>query len=1806
MDDLFPESLQVVGEELAATLKDARVALENFADEDSAPQSLDRCAGLLHTARGVLRLAETYGASLLAEEMEGTCRHLGSMQRDDGGVAGVLEALGRAAIQLPSYIERILDGGRDIPLVLLPLLNDLRAARGRPLLSESTLLLLNVASPARQTLEMDGREASGEDVGKLCRDLRPGFQLALLGWIKGTDVEHNLQKMLDLAVRLEKASATFEVYRLWWVVSGVLEALLGGGLQGSVSLKRLMGQADREMKRLQSISESQFADSVPEDLLNNLLYYVARAETGGDRVDSIRKAFNLVDLVPASAEVDMVRESLSAPSAHLMRTVADAIRDDLARVKDVLDIYVRTGMEHVEELVPQVELLKKISDTLGVLGLGELRETVQAKCSELQSIVDDAGSINESDLVDMASALLSVEGQLDEQLIGLIMPHEDNAGAAGQSPPDQVDAEYGQVTQAVMRECVANLSRVREAVSQVLEHPDDRQALDAVPLLMRGITAGLLILEKEDAVGIVEGITGALQVLMRETGGIAGSPRLDLLADSIVSLEYYLETLEAGRKEPRYMLDNARRCLVALGEAEHGRLAGIEDKVISGQATTMQISEPVTQVIGVQHAAVLAGQGDRHDPELLELFIEEAGEEIETIKQKFPQWVQDENQNDCLLSVRRSFHTMKGSGRMVGAELIGEYCWNIENLLNRIINQHIERSAANIRFLERAIAALPELLEQLEVGTEPVSDIAGLIEQSVAFAQGRIPVTDEGAEIEAIESQEDAGAEEIVDRIDATLLDILSKEVRTHLAVIEDFVTASNKSMPPYTVPEELHRACHTLHGSVTMAKADVAAEVTKPLNTMIRRAFDHTVAVSESVRDVCGDAVVALGAMLAYLAEPDSNAPDTTVLRQRLQALDEEIEEMAAAEEPAEATIPPGELVSSEAPDVAPPPADERDEQFDAEIVAIYAEEAAEILDGIDASLEQFEVADADPHTLSELQRYLHTLKGGARLAGLTVMGDLSHDLETLLTRMSRGQLEADTVLKGLLRATVDALHRLREQAVDGVAGEPPPALVDRLNAVLAGETVAEVEEEEAAGIGPSEAEAAEIEATDVEVAEPDDIEEPVEEAQPDQPCDEEQEVVVESFDEEESVETVAAEEEAEEAEEVEEAEETGAGDEPADAVADSPGRIPALEQILQLARELEQPARPTDGDLANLIPASTPAPREAAAGPERREVARVDSALLENLLNNAGEISIFHSRLSQQMSQVQFNLDELGQTVVRLRDQLRNLETATEAQILYLHHSEIKKDEDFDPLELDRYSRIQQLSLGLGETASDVNSLKDLLHSLISETEALLVQQARTANELQDGLMRTRMVRFQHHSARLGRLVRQTASEQGKNTELILQGSDELDRQVLERMLPPFEHLLRNAVIHGIELPEEREAAGKPATGNVIISLHRESSEVVIDVSDDGRGLDIEGIKKKAIDANIVDADSDVTDEEAMQLILRPGFSTADHLTQAAGRGIGMDVVASEISKLGGTLRIESRPGTGTRFSIRLPFTLAVTQALIVRAGPELYALPLPTVEGIIRVSRSEFETMIAEPEPKIEYGGQVYYFRHLGQFLDLGPSRIAEDQDRISLILVQAGENSAALVTDEMLDSREIVVKSVGEQLATIRGISGATILGDGRIVVILDVGALVRSSRPPMEPAALPIDYGQDQTLVLVVDDSITMRRVTQRLLERNGMRVVTAKDGVEAIGVLQSHMPDIILLDVEMPRMDGYEFASHVRNNPLMKDLPIIMVTSRVSDKHKARAIELGVNDYLGKPYQEQELLEAVQHQLNRVQASEIS
>ena len=525
---------------------------------------------------------------------------------------------------------------------------------------------------------------------------------------------------------------------------------------------------------------------------------------------------------------------------------------------------------------------------------------------------------------------------------------------------------------------------------------------------------------------------------------------------------------------------------------------------------------------------------------------------------------------------------------------------------------------------------------------------------------------------------------------------------------------------------------------------------------------------------------------------------------------------------------------------------------------------------------------------------------------------------------------------------------------------------------------------------------------------------------------------------------------------------------------------------------------------------------------------------------------------------------------------------------------HQDTLVARDFDPLEMDRYSNIQQLSRALAESASDMGSLKDLLQSQTAEAETLLVQQARVTAELQNGLMRTRMVPFQRNVPRLTRLVRQAAAEVGKRAELAVEGaSGELDRQVLDKMLPPFEHMLRNAIVHGIETPEVRQAAGKPASGRITIRLHREGAEMVIDVADDGAGLDVDSIRRQAFEKGLLKPDAKVSDAEIMDLILKPGFSTAKVVTQSAGRGVGMDVVANEVKQLGGSLKISSVTGQGTNFTVRLPFTLAITQALIVRTGDEVYALPLPTVEGVVRVSRPELEKLLSQSKPTFQYGEESFRFRHLGMYLGGQAAQLPDDEAFIPIILVRAGEFSAALLIDELIASQEIVVKSLGPQLTSVRGVSGATILGDGRIVLILDVNTLVRAGAPIVElksAAPAPVD---DRPLAMVVDDSITVRRVMERFLERKGMRVVTAKDGIDAISKLGDNRPDIILLDIEMPRMDGYEFATHVRNDERVANVPIIMITSRTGEKHRARAIEIGVNDYLGKPYQETQLLEAI-------------
>jgi chemosensory pili system protein ChpA (sensor histidine kinase/response regulator) len=1797
MTELAVHSLELVNKELTTALDQAREGLENYIDGRVGKGALADCARQLHLVRGALKIVEVHGAALLAEEMEQACDYLTELT-DEDTVLQSAEALGRAMVQLPAYLDRVASGGRDIALVLLPLLNDLRAIRGQPLMSEGTLLLLNLgpgqgAGPAAP----ESVAPAAENFTAVASKLRPSFQVALLGWIKGKDLNANWNRLYTVSRALEGVATADAIYQLWYVLSGVLEALQKGGVESSVALQRLIGQADRFLKITIDRGEAAAAEAPPRDLLNHLLYYVGRSKVETDRIKEIRNSFGLVNLLPGDSEVAEAREGLAGPSVKLMRTVAAAIKEDLANVKDALDIFVRTGMSDTEDLKPQLDMLKKISDTLGVLGLGDLRERIQGEIKELAAFIGDREAADEGTLIKMAATLLNVEDELDQQLVRIIMPLEDEKAAA-----PETDAEYRHVAEAVLRECAVNLARIKEAVTQLVSQRGDSQVLDRIAPQLRGVTAGLLMLGKTRAVKVIERIGAVIHARLAPGQPTLKPDKLDRLADAIVSVEYYMETLKAGRADPWYMLDNAETCLKVLEaqpmvvpvaaatavEAEADAApagaepeAAVDQEIAAAPAVEAELDQAAAEseaVVSAPAPAVMSEHAERVDPELLEVFIEEAREELASIRKHFPRWLQHPDDSEALITVRRSFHTLKGSGRMVGAQLIGEYSWSIENLLNRLINQTLERSDAMAGFLQRAVEALPELLEQLEIGRPPRLDVQFLMKQAEAFAEGdpeAASMTSGSLRVPALEAPPAAPpAPGVVTDMDPVLQEIFIKETRSHIAEIGHFLDAAPDTATAVTlVTDDLHRVCHTLAGSANMASFEPAIELAAPLNRFVSQLFKAGGSLDSTARGVIQAIAQALGNMADAL---ESGQPYEDDYRDLLDELDAVAaaqhpvvsepsqpgrgEPLSLAEEPAGSAGEPVEpapgvsalAVPSAAEAVIGEPAAEQFFQFDAEIAAIFTAEAAELLEAAEDALRVLAADHGDRKRVVELQRVTHTLKGGARMAGLTPMGDLSHALENLLVGWAEGSLQPGDAAIVTIQSALDELHHMRDAVVGGAGLRESPDLIRRIN-VLAGADEAGVATEEisakAAGpVGPP------LTGPDLS---------PVEAVSSEAPADS----IIAARDEQ-SFEVAGAE----------------AADESA-----------VEDEITAISFEAVAPV-----DVAALEVEPTeeaaPAPPSPAAALERAEVARVDAELLDGLLNSAGEISIFQSRLNQQIQSIDFNLVELSQTVLRLKEQLRKLEAETEAQILYRHQHDLGDDQDFDPLELDRYSTIQQLSRALAESVSDVASINDLLRTLNTDAETLLTQQGRVTTELQDGLMQTRMVPFQRHVSRLERIVRQAAQESGKQAELVVQGAaGELDRQVLEKMLPPFEHLLRNAVVHGIESPEQRQVASKPDRGRIVITLQREGSEVQIEVSDDGAGLDLRAIRTKAQELGLLAPGQQVSDEDAMELILTPGFTTAGELTQAAGRGVGLDVVDDQVAKLGGSLRIASEPGQGTRFTIRLPYTLAITQALIVQVGEETFALPLPTVEGITRVLKDQLLDLLTEDDPRLEYGDVSYRIQHLGAFVDAGPSALPDDESSVSLVLVRAGDSSTALLTDQVEGSREIVVKTLGPQVAGIPGVSGATILGDGRIVVILDMGALVRQRRadsgPKPEPAAPVI---RSQPMALVVDDSITVRRVTERLLERHGIRVLTAKDGLDAITVLQDHEPDVILLDIEMPRMDGYQFATHVRNDPRVKDTPIVMITSRSSEKHRARAIEIGVNDYLVKPYQENQLMGALQ------------
>ena len=609
--------------------------------------------------------------------------------------------------------------------------------------------------------------------------------------------------------------------------------------------------------------------------------------------------------------------------------------------------------------------------------------------------------------------------------------------------------------------------------------------------------------------------------------------------------------------------------------------------------------------------------------------------------------------------------------------------------------------------------------------------------------------------------------------------------------------------------------------------------------------------------------------------------------------------------------------------------------------------------------------------------------------------------------------------------------------------------------------------------------------------------------------------------------------------------------------------------------------------------------------------EMIRISGNLIERMINLSGESAINRARIDMGMSSLTLSIEEMGTTVQRLADQLRRMESELEQQILsQIDDAELMANEGFDPLEMDQYSSLNQLSKSLSESASDLIDINSTLLEKTRDSENLLLQLSRTQTELQDGLMNSRMVPFARLTPRLERIVRQTANELNKSVELtIINADDEMDRTILERITSPLEHMLRNAVDHGIESPQIRLNAGKDRSGHITLEVLREGSEVVINLTDDGRGISVDAVREKAIAQGLIDVNDDsLSDLDVMQYIFNAGLTTTNKITQISGRGVGMNVVMSEVRQLGGVVSVTSSPGQGSCFTMRVPLTVAVSDALVVRAADRYYAIPLVQIERVVRVNpeklydyyQSDVATMrIEEMDYRIRYLNEILTGSQFNELFINANSSLP-----VIIIKNRSGQN-LALQVDQIAGSRiEVVVKPLGKQLSHVAGISAATIMGDGSVMMILDLIALLRNAPAIKDVQSTLSAKGpsnstqRQQPVVLVVDDSVTVRKVTSRFLERQGITAVVAKDGIDAIEILQELTPDLILLDIEMPRMDGFEVATQVRFNQRLRNIPIIMITSRTGEKHRERAFEIGVNDYMGKPFQEKELLRNIQNLLN--------
>lgn len=1606
---------------------------------------------------------------------------------------------------------------------------------------------------------------------------------------------------------------------LAWSVENMLNRLIDETIKVSSEMMDLLNQVTEALPVLIDSQENGTRIEVNVELLQNRAHAIAEGRTLEDVVE------------PVALEVEQ--------EIDLTETPAEAADDSEIEALALDDVDVSGTESELEEieLTEQIQVPEVEPIDLFEANDQQVVEAESEQQSELEAV--SAGISGESALDEFSDSDLEIE--IDTELLEVFAEESEDhlqeievflKQAAKITPPMLLPEEvvrachtlHGSAHMAGITPIAMLSEAMEDYVRAVHEHllPAEPQVLDLVGGSV-GYIRQLLNSLPEDSLPepnletFLLGLREALQQIETSVEGeveqvtIEGVTAEEIAAlDEISSLDEEIqieamEEIEAEEIEVNLPSDLLLQDLDSFGiDAEQ--------------------SQPISEDSGF-HEVVSYLQSDDFfdvsgDEELLEIFVEEGRELLEALEQGYSDWQQSPNDEAVIDGIKRTLHTLKGSSRLAGVNPIGDLSHALESVYEWLLRSEVKADQRVQDLVRQAFDFLAtqvedaattgkvhlstQLLTDLEqvTVTEADSEVAvstGEVEDEVLVDQQQLaepllpdseavaeekPDLDDLVRLQEMELQqalEEAGEDrtefETSEQVDTSsyyeepvsflhegdlfevsedreLVEIFVEESKELLETLEGQFQKWADDPSDHQHLDGILRALHTVKGSSRLAGVEPVGDLSHAMESLLNGVIRGHIPADSAVMNLSRSSLDLLATQTDDV-EASNKVHRADSLIEEIQAL---IELGAQREEIEEDLIDPDLQEELETLEQTP---EGKEQLIQLQDLEIKIESSA--LDATSDDLQEEDLTQTEDSFLLLHDEDLLDVGDDEELVQIFIE-EAKEFMEQVESRFQQwlGELTDHDAIAGMQRN----LHTLKGSArLSGVIpiGDLSHAIESVMTAIAEGEmdpiaTVTDTLRQSIDHLAfqvDTIAKTGKVPAADVQVDQLHNL--------------------------------LGGELSPVHAEMVETIQE----------VADS--------ELAEEKAEVQSTAKvlPFNDEIAKLLNPEQDKDKESGGFKPNKEQVRVNADLMDRLVNHAGEVSIYRARLEQQNSVLGFNLAELEQTVSRLFTQLRGLEIETEAQILYRWERDNEKEDqektEFDPLEMDRFSTMQQLSRALVETVNDLGNINESLRDLQRETDTLLLQQSRISTDLQDGLLRTRMVPFATLVPRMQRLVRQTAAQLSKKANLECFGIEgELDRSILNRMVPVLEHLLRNSVSHGIELPGNRLTAGKQETGRISLYLDREATDVLITLSDDGKGLDIEAIRKRALEQGMINADVEISDDDLIQCVLLPGFSTAKEVTQISGRGVGLDVVTSEVKQLGGSLEIDSQPGRGTSFIIRLPLTLAITDALLVRVGEEIYAIPHGSISGVVRIHREEILKCYAGKQESFEYGGKQYRVSYLGRMMGTGQHEIHEGMRWLPLLLLQTGEHQAALQVDELLGSRQVVVKTLGKQVGSVRWITGGTILADGRVALILDLASLVRMDATHAAPMMKSERDQQQKKLeerlrVMVVDDSITVRKVTSRLLERHDMDVVTAKDGVEAVALLQEQVPDIMLLDIEMPRMDGFELARHINNSVDYYGLPIIMISSRVGDKHRKRAMDLGVKRCLGKPYQEAELLDNI-------------